>query len=112
MSLELERTPDILAAVATLPVRPFTVGFAAETEDLYAQARKKLAAKSLDMIAANWVGEAGRGFGVDDNALTILWPGGGCRELDLAPKSELARQLIDLVAERYYVDDSKTSRVK
>jgi phosphopantothenoylcysteine decarboxylase/phosphopantothenate--cysteine ligase len=112
MSLELERTPDILAAVATLPIRPFTVGFAAETEDLYAQARKKLAAKSLDMIAANWVGEAGRGFGVDDNALTILWPGGGCRELALAPKFELARQLIDLVAERYYVDDSKTSRVK
>ena len=99
-AIELVRTPDILAAVAAMDGGPFTVGFAAETESVHAHAREKLERKGLDMIAANRVGLPDRGFASERNALSVLWPGGG-RELDLAPKAELARRLIDLVAERY-----------
>ena len=99
-AIELVRTPDILAAVAAMDGGPFTVGFAAETESVQANAEDKLARKGLDMIAANRVGVADRGFASDRNALSVLWRGGG-RELALAPKAGLARDLIALVAERY-----------
>jgi phosphopantothenoylcysteine decarboxylase/phosphopantothenate--cysteine ligase len=98
MALELTRTPDTLARVAARPDRPFTVGFAAETEEVERYAREKLVAKRLDMIAANRVG-GGAGFDVDDNELIVLWPGGR-RELGRASKAELAEALIALIAER------------
>jgi len=100
-SLELVRTPDVLAAVAALEPRPFTVGFAAETEKLAEHARGKLAAKRLDMIAANEVGIPGRGFNSDENALTVFWADGS-EELALAGKRDLARRLVSLVAERFH----------
>ena len=99
-ALDLVRTPDILAGVAAMDGGPFTVGFAAETESVQAHAEDKLARKGLDMIAANRVGLPDRGFASDRNALSVLWRGGG-RELALAPKADLARDLIALVAERY-----------
>ena len=99
-TVEFVRTPDILAAVAAMDGGPFTVGFAAETESVRAHAQDKLERKGLDMIAANRVGLPDRGFASERNALSVLWPGGG-REFGLAPKAELARRLIDLVAERY-----------
>lgn len=101
LGLELERTPDILAAVAALPGRPFTVGFAAETEKLEEHAQAKRVRKSLDLIAANRVGLLGSGFESDDNALRLFWEGGG-QDLPLAPKARLARQLISIIAERYH----------
>jgi len=98
--LELVRTADILADVAVDPRRPrLVVGFAAETGDLEANARAKLAKKKLDLIAANRVGVRGSGFGSDDNALVVYWNGGE-RALGPAPKTELAERLLDLVAER------------
>ena len=100
-TLDLVRTPDIVAGVAAMDDRPFTVGFAAETESMQANAEDKLARKGLDMIAANRVGLPDRGFASERNALTVLWRDGGSRELGLAPKAELARSLIGLVAERY-----------
>ncbi len=57
------------------------------------------AAKNLDMVAANWVGE-GKAFEQDDNALEVFWPGGR-RTLPTASKAVLAGRLIDLIAERY-----------
>lgn len=105
LDLRLVRTPDIVAAVAALPRRPFLVGFAAETEALEGNARSKLETKGLDMVAANWVGRAGQGFDSDNNALTVVWQGGG-KELPLAPKSSLARQLIEIIAERYHAKHS------
>ena len=99
-TLELVRTPDIVASVAALEVRPFTVGFAAETESVREHARDKLERKGLDMIAANHVGLPDRGFATENNALCVLWQHGS-RDLSLAPKTELARTLIQLVAERY-----------
>ncbi len=99
VSLQLTRTPDILATVAAGTPRPFVVGFAAETQDVERNALTKLEAKKLDMIAANQVGE-GLAFDCDDNALTVYWPGGR-RELERAPKCRLAAELLDLIAERY-----------
>jgi phosphopantothenoylcysteine decarboxylase/phosphopantothenate--cysteine ligase len=100
VSLELKRTPDILAAVAALQERPFTVGFAAETEALGDHARAKLRDKQVDMVAANLVGKPGSGMEVEDNALYVVW-GDGEADLPLQPKGRLARQLIAMVAERY-----------
>lgn len=99
LQLKLARTPDILAEVAAHKPKPFTVGFAAETDKLEANARAKLSAKHVDMIAANWVG-GGRGFEAEDNALSVYWKGGAA-ELATAQKLVLARQLIKLIAERY-----------
>jgi len=112
LSLALERNPDILATVAALPGGPFTVGFAAETQDLERHARTKLMKKGLDLIAANDVSN-GQGFDVDENALTLLWPGGGTT-LERQPKERLARQLVTVIAQRmgeansrFNIQDSK-----
>ena len=99
MTLELVRTPDILASVAALPDAPFTVGFAAETNDLERYALGKLENKNLDMIAANCV-RGGKAFDSDDNALTVYWPGGS-RSYGQAHKTDLAADLVELVAERH-----------
>jgi phosphopantothenoylcysteine decarboxylase / phosphopantothenate---cysteine ligase len=99
MSLSLSRAPDVLATVSRNESPPFLVGFAAETENVERNALAKLVGKNLDMIAANKVGE-GLGFDKDDNALTVYW-NGGQRELALTSKAALARQLIEVIAERY-----------
>lgn len=101
VTLQLVRNPDILARVAALPRPPFTVGFAAETDDLEGYARGKLEAKGLSMMAANRVGHGPAGFESDENALLCLWPDGGRRELPLMSKLALATALADLIAERY-----------
>lgn len=100
LQLELQRTDDVLAAVAALRPAPFTVGFAAETERLAEHARGKRMAKSVDMIAANWVNLPGQGFEADANALHLFWEGGDC-ELPRASKTQLARALIAQIAARY-----------
>jgi len=99
LSLQLSENPDILASLAAQSVRPFLVGFAAETHDVASYAQSKLRRKGLDMIAANQVG-GGLGFEAADNALTLYWADGAL-ELPRASKPELAQQLIALVAERY-----------
>lgn len=104
LSLSLQPTPDILAQVAALAKAPFTVGFAAETEDLARHAQEKLRIKSLDMIAANDVSVPGLGFDSDENVLQVFWKGGGI-EFPRAPKEQLARQLVDLIAQRYHAKD-------
>jgi len=100
MRIELVRCPDILASVAALDAGPFTVGFAAETENVEEYARGKLDKKRLDMIIANRVGDD-CGFDRDDNAVSVFWSGGEKR-MPEAQKSALARDLIELVAERFY----------
>jgi len=103
--LSLEQTPDILTAIAENKGDMFVVGFAAETERLEENARIKLEKKSLDLIAANWVGSEQGGFDSHENALTVLWQNGGV-ELPMAPKEKIARLLIDIVAERFDAKDS------
>ena len=102
ITLELVKNPDILAEVSQQFPDIFTVGFAAETHDVEQYAKAKLDAKSLCMIAANRVSENGLGFESDENALSIFWKGGG-KELPQARKTLLARQLINLIADRYGV---------
>lgn len=107
MTLQLIRCPDILASVAALEVAPFTVGFAAETENVIEYARGKLEKKKLDMIVANRVG-GDCGFDRDDNAVTVLW-NDGKRVFPTSSKVELARNLIELIAEHFYAErDSAT----
>ena len=100
--LELTQNPDILAQVAALPKPPFTLGFAAETAampELANNARRKLMRKNIDMIAANQVGP-GLGFDVTENALEVFWRTGQ-QSLSKTSKDKLARQLLQLLAERY-----------
>lgn len=99
MTLSLQRTPDVLASVAKLADGPFTVGFAAETEQMREYATAKLKSKRLDMIIANEVGD-GKVFGQDDNAVQVFWRNGE-RAFDRAPKTELAHDLIALIVDRY-----------
>ncbi len=108
VKLELEAAPDIVKSVADMAKRPFVVGFAAETNDIEENARGKLKRKKLDMIAANHVGD-GIAFDCDDNALTVLWPGG---KIDIArgPKIDVARQLIALIAQRLPPPDGSRRR--
>ena len=100
IKLELIPNPDIVSEVTRLKNKPFTLGFAAETEKLEAHAVEKLQRKNLDMIAANRVAAEQTGFESDTNELTVIWPDGQ-RLLTLNDKNEIAKQLIDLVAERY-----------
>ena len=97
--LIMKKNPDILAEVSALYDAPFTVGFAAETENLELNAQTKLHVKNLDMIAANQVDKK-LGIDCDENALTIFWKT-GCEKLPLAPKNKLARSLIKLIALQY-----------
>lgn len=106
--LALQKTSDILADVAALTVaRPFTVGFAAETDDLERYAQTKLVQKNLDMIAANWVGREQGGFDSEQNALHVYWrenPAQFAQQtLPMADKYQVAQQLIRLISERLSV---------
>jgi phosphopantothenoylcysteine decarboxylase/phosphopantothenate--cysteine ligase len=100
IDLRLVPNPDILAEVAARDPAPFTLGFAAETETLEANAREKLHTKGLDMIAANLVGGEQGGFDRDANAVLLLWREGR-REVPLMPKQQVAREIAQVLAERY-----------
>jgi phosphopantothenoylcysteine decarboxylase/phosphopantothenate--cysteine ligase len=100
MSIALVRCPDILASVAALATGPFTVGFAAETENVDNYARAKLESKNLNMIIANRVG-SDCGFDADDNSVNVMWADGEQRFPE-ARKSQLARDLVELIARRFY----------
>ncbi len=99
IQLALERTPDILATVAHLKKPPFTIGFAAETDQVIDYAKTKLKQKKLNLIIANPVGEH-QGFEVDNNEVTVIWPQGQ-QQLPLAPKKQIAQQLVKIIAERF-----------
>lgn len=93
----LEPTPDILAELGKRKGERILVGFAAETDDLLANARKKLQRKNLDLVVANDVRQAGAGFDHDTNVVTILDALGGVEELPLLSKREVADRILDRV---------------
>ncbi|MEJ2127776.1 MAG: bifunctional phosphopantothenoylcysteine decarboxylase/phosphopantothenate--cysteine ligase CoaBC [Woeseiaceae bacterium] len=99
MQIELVRSRDILASVAALADGPFTVGFAAETHNVRDYAIGKLENKKLDMIVANRVGDD-CGFDADDNLVAVYWKGGE-QAFEKAAKTDLAQDIIKLVAERF-----------
>jgi phosphopantothenoylcysteine decarboxylase / phosphopantothenate---cysteine ligase len=99
MILQLVRTPDIVAAVAASEHRPYTVGFAAESNNLLNYARNKMQRKGLDMIIANDISDQSIGFNSDDNEVTILWRDGQ-QLLKRANKGAIARHIVDLIAQQ------------
>ena len=103
-TLELEPTPDILATLGRMAPRPFLVGFAAETEDLEANARAKLHAKKADLMVANRIG-MGQGFGDTETTLELVDANSATR-LGPDSKNTLARQLVDYIAARFFPTSS------
>ena len=100
MTVELRKTEDILSTVVASDCKVFTVGFAAETNNLEQYARSKLVDKHLNMIIANQVGLPDRGFDSDNNAVTVFWENGH-QTFSLQPKKQLATDLIELIAQHY-----------
>ena len=99
MTLTLVENPDIVATIARQQPKPFTVGFAAETRDVLDYARQKIARKHLDMIVANDVSRTDIGFNSDQNAVTVIWPQGQ-QALEQASKSQIARDIVALIAQQ------------
>ncbi len=97
-SLEMERTTDILGEVGKRKNDRIVVGFAAETEDLIANARKKLLEKNLDFIVVNDVTKPGSGFNTDTNQVKILFPSGEVKDLPIMSKEEVSQVILDDVA--------------
>lgn len=111
LNIELQANPDILSDVAALKKPPFTVGFAAETNNIEKYAKAKLKNKQLNMIAANKVAHdstTGKdtGFNSEYNALDVYW-GDGHVKIDRAKKSHIAKKLIELISECYKFEHSQ-----
>jgi phosphopantothenoylcysteine decarboxylase/phosphopantothenate--cysteine ligase len=97
ISLDLVPNPDILAEVAARQTGAFVVGFAAETHEVAANARQKLASKGIDLLVANDVSQQGIGFDADDNQVLLLDRWGGERALPRMPKSAVADAILSHV---------------
>ncbi len=98
MSIELVKNVDIVSTIAGLSNKPFTVGFAAETQDVAHYARDKMRKKNLDMIIANDVANTDIGFNSDDNAVTVFAADGSDESIAQTTKQQLGRLLIDRIA--------------
>lgn len=99
MVLELERTSDILAELAARKTTQFIVGFAAETEQIAANAERKLVAKNLDLVVANDVGARDTGFAVETNAVIVIDRDRHHESIPLSSKAEIADGVLDRVVE-------------
>ena len=97
--IELERTEDIIGEVQKVRGKCLVVGFAAETDDVVENARKKLAEKGMDLVVANKVGKPDSGFAADTNMAALIGIGDEDVELAMMSKSELAELVLDRVAE-------------
>jgi phosphopantothenoylcysteine decarboxylase/phosphopantothenate--cysteine ligase len=103
LQVELVPNPDIVAEVGELPqdVRPFLIGFAAESDDLEANARSKLRDKGLDLIVGNTVGGPFDAIGSDENKVTVFGVEGPLTDWPMLPKRQVAERLWDLIVDRY-----------
>lgn len=101
LSLELERTPDILSYLGEHKDKQILVGFAAETRDVLTNAQDKLNRKNLDLIIANDLTQEGAGFEVDTNVATILFKGGSALTLPMMTKTELACVILDEIVKLF-----------
>ena len=108
MTLTLVKNPDIVASVAALSEhRPFTVGFAAETQNVAEYAQQKLYRKGLDLICANDVSDPSQGFNADENALHLFWPQGE-QILKKTDKTQLAATVIATICRLKQSDHLET----
>ncbi len=97
LSLELEPTSDILAEVGKKKGDRILIGFAAETENLVAEARRKLESKNCDMVVANLVSRTDTGFDSDQNEVVLVTRGGEAIPIARAPKRDIARRILDQI---------------
>jgi phosphopantothenoylcysteine decarboxylase/phosphopantothenate--cysteine ligase len=97
LQIRLTPNPDILARINALPGRRLLVGFAAETRDLIANARRKLQAKGVHLMIANDVTAPDAGFDVDTNVVTVIDRGGGIERLEKMSKDDVAGVVFDRV---------------
>lgn len=97
LEIVLEKNPDILADLGSKKTKQFLVGFAAETNDLIANAKEKICKKNLDMIVANDVTMPGAGFNSDTNIVKFIYPNGEITELDQMSKTAVANTLLDVI---------------
>jgi phosphopantothenoylcysteine decarboxylase/phosphopantothenate--cysteine ligase len=106
--IKLEETPDILQTVAQFKSREgwprLTIGFAAESQNLLKNARNKLQAKKLDLIAANNISALDAGFAVDNNRITLLFPDGRAEPMPLMSKTEVAQVVLERVLKMLQMD--------
>jgi len=98
LSLELDPTPDILAEVGEKKGDRLLIGFAAETENLVEEARRKMLSKHCDMLVANLVNREGLGFEADNNEVEIITQGGKTAHAGPAGKRQIAEQILDQIA--------------
>jgi len=99
LTLTLMKNPDIVASIAALNPKPFTIGFAAESENLLEYARTKLQRKNLDLVVANNISDSNIGFNSDDNAVTLVEKN-STTDISQRSKHQLARELIALFAQK------------
>jgi len=97
LTITLQPTPDIAAAVGAAKGAKILVAFAAETHDVIDYARRKIVAKNADLIVCNDVTAEGAGFEVETNVVTLLYPDGRREALPLMQKSEVAERILDAV---------------
>ncbi|MBM4325505.1 MAG: bifunctional 4'-phosphopantothenoylcysteine decarboxylase/phosphopantothenoylcysteine synthetase, partial [Deltaproteobacteria bacterium] len=96
--LEMERTRDILGEIGKKKGKRILIGFAAETEDLVSNAKKKLKEKNLDLIVVNDVTKPGAGFASETNQVKFLYPSGEVKDLPMMSKEEVSQVILDEVA--------------
>jgi phosphopantothenoylcysteine decarboxylase/phosphopantothenate--cysteine ligase len=104
MHIEMVKTEDILKELGRRKKDQILVGFAAETEDLYQNAQKKLAEKNLDIIAGNLIGDPASGFAADTNKVTLFFRDGSREEVAEMEKDAVAHLLLDRIVERVPAD--------
>ena len=97
LTLELDPNPDILAEVGARKGDRILIGFAAETQNLVAEAKRKMQTKNCDMVVGNFVNTPGTGFGSDENAVTLVLRSGEIVEIEKASKAEVAGRILDQI---------------
>lgn len=97
LTLEFVQNPDILQEISARKGDRTIVGFAAESHDVVAAAKRKLLRKGCDLIVANDISRADAGFEVDENAVSFVWPSGEIESLSLLPKSGVSSELFDRI---------------
>jgi phosphopantothenoylcysteine decarboxylase / phosphopantothenate---cysteine ligase len=111
LNVELIPNPDIVAEVGEMPndMRPFLIGFAAESDDLEANATGKLRDKGLDLIVGNVIGGPFDAIGSDENKVTVFGVEGPLTDWPMLPKRQVAERLWDLIADRYRKGRAETT---
>jgi phosphopantothenoylcysteine decarboxylase/phosphopantothenate--cysteine ligase len=99
LALELDPTPDILAELGRKRGDRLLIGFAAETENLQEEARRKLQSKNCDMVVANLVGQSDTGFESDENEVVLALRSGEFIQIPRMPKRELAEEILNQAVE-------------